>query len=799
MKLTCYLQILTLLFFLKAEAQQVSGWKYIGPKETREQVKGFIRSVWVDEQNPDFILAGSCSGGLFLTTNGLDKKPLWKNISDSYKGMVMGVSDIVVKPNTENKTIYISTIHNSGLSKGYGHGILKTTDGGISWEQTRPKGEGNLFALYGLVANKQNPAEMIAYSEKEIYITRDEWNSFEKIELPVDKNKDEAICDVEFAPFETGKFYVATKTINYYEPKLFVCGQYGKEVENIAPNDVKAERIEIAVIENERFKGKFYIALGTTNVYVKYYNGKIFTATNASPINHTFSSAKMLLELSVNSVDTSVIYLCMTETSRSTNGGKSFEKIAYYNGPNTHADNRAIQLVKSSVKGKQDFFIVGNDGGISLADKFDPLEWKNLNGIGLDVNQFWGIDVAQSDSLFVAGGTQDNGGFLLSENFYVNTMQGCGDAYNSLVVDAHSAIIQCNPPSMFYHNIKTNQNSYISINDPNCEGKRPILQKDSFIYVGYHNIWRINKKKLQSGNFQFEKFTDIPYVKDENGGVKNNAIRSISLGNLNSGVICYSNPNWGAKENNGKLFFCSDLNSPATKWIDITAYLNSPIEIYRWSEVNAVEMSLDDPNRFFISARDVFNQTSAILLEVNYLPDSNKVLSRKLNWNLPAIGINKIKTDKFSGITYLACDDGIYYCNLNQDSIVWKKLNGTELPAFAVMDLAFNYYNNTLVAGSYGRGVWQGPLVKNFAFEKIIKKSTTENDVVKIDGKLIVNAKKIYTINSKFIFTKGSLIELKRGSKLVINNKELIRDENNIFIDLSPFIKRKKTAKVVYR
>lgn len=798
MKLTGWAQILTLFIYCNIQCQSDPVWQYVGPKEMKEQVKGFVRSVWVDEQNPDFMLAGSCSGGLFLTTNALAEKPFWKNISDSYSGMVMGVSGIVVKPNTQNKSIYISTIHNSGIAKGYGHGILKTTNGGSSWQQIGPKGETNFFMLQGLVSNRENSSEMIAYSDKELFITKDDWNTYEKIELPIDKNKEEAYCDVDFAPFEPGKFYVSTKTNNYYEPKLFICELYGRVHKNITPVDVKAERIEVAVVNDKKYTGRFYIALGTTNVFVKYFNGKSFTTLNDAPVIHTFNSAGMNLELAVNSVDTNIIYLCMTETSRSKDGGKTFEKIAVYNAHNTHADNRAIQLVKSSPGGTKDFFVMANDGGITLGDKFEPVQWKNLNGSGLNIHQFWGIDVAQSDSLFLAGGAQDNGGFLIGQNNVVNTMYSCGDGYTGLVLDNQSAIIQCNAPSMFYHNINTNQNVYLGISDSYYEGRRPMQLRDSIVYFGYHDIWRINRNNLNKGNFQFEKFTSIPLIKSEDGGTRNTSIKSMSLGNLNSGIICYSNPNWSLKENTGKVFFCSDLKAIIPEWKDITSLIvYNTVEINRWYEINASEMSFSNPDKFLLVSRDPFNQANNMVLELTY--NSDKIMARKLNANLPVIGVNKIKTDKFSGITYLACDDGVYYSNLNTDSVTWNKLNGMTLPQAPVSDITFNYFSNTLVAATYGRGVWQTQLVTGKELEKIISKNTVENEATKINGRLIVNAKKNYTINSKLIIQKGSVIELRRGSSLIIKDKNLVRDENNRIIDLTPYIKRNKTAKVIYR
>ncbi len=806
MKSISLLHILTLVFTLTLKGQQSSGsWKYLGPKENPEQVKGFFKSLWADENDLNVVLAGSCSGGLFMSNNALSQKPSWVNITDTYKGMSHGISDIVVRPNSKNKIIYVATGNVSGVTLGYGNGVLKTTNGGISWQEVGPKAlVENLFCLEGMTINKDNPDEMIAYTAHDVYLTKDDWKNYEKVELPIDKNnKNVLICDVDFAPFERGKFYICTRTNNHYDSKLFVCEDYGIKINDISPKDIKSERVEVTTIYNEKFKGRFYIALGYVNVYVRYFNGKYFSPDlNTVTINQTFGGAYWNLELCINQKDTNIIYLSMTETSRSTDGGKTFEKISFYNGHNTHADVRAMILPNNSAGGQTDALFVGNDGGISFINNYKPVNWQNLNGTGLDANQFWGISVAQSDTLLVAGGTQDAGGFLITDRNNLNTMGTCGDGYLALAVDENSAIEQCNFPSMFYHNIKTNQNIYMPINDPLGNPRRPIQMKDSFIYVAHHNIWRINKYRLASGNATFNQYTNIEDYKATQGGLKNNTIKCMSIGLLNSAIICYGNPAWGEIENTGKIFFCKNFHEPILKWLDITPITKlGALDICLWSEISSIEIDPVDPFKFCFVSSDIFDQTNVRLVQMTYFADSNQCILKQINSNLPKTGINDIKTDKFSNITYLACDDGVYYTNLNSDTIIWRKLNSEngKLPSVIVREISFNYVTNSLVAGTFGRGVWQTQLVSILKNKKIISTNSAEDEAIKIDGLLIVKKKKTYTVNAKLIITKGSKIELMSGSTLIIKDKNLVRDENNKLIDLDLVVKKNKNALILFK
>ncbi|MCE3225933.1 MAG: hypothetical protein K0S32_484 [Bacteroidetes bacterium] len=808
MKRACFLHILTFFFSIHAHAQSEPGqWEYLGPKQTSGQVKGFVRALWVDTNNMNLMFAGSCSGGLFKSINAMSDKPEWKNISDTYEGMCFGVTDIVVHKNysdvNQGRSVFIATGHKSGLPLGYGNGILRSDDDGTSWRQVGPPSETkNLFCLEGLTSYHQDPMHMMAYSSNAIYLTKNDWLDWEKIELPFNKNDpDISICDIEYAPFELGKFYVCTRTNNREEAKLYLCEDFGKKIKDITPANVKASRIEVTAVPRQDLKYMFYVAMGASAAYIKFFNGNKFIDLNKQPIQHTFGGTYWNLELCVNAVDTTVMYVAMTEISKSTDGGKTFSKIASYNGKNTHADVRSMQLVRNTHKGADDALFVGNDGGISFAQKHSPTEWRNLNGNGLDVTQFWGIDVAQSDSLLVTGGTQDNGGFVFNEKECLNTMSNCGDGYLAAAIDETSAIVECNPPGLFYHDLKSKGSMYLQVNDPHTDPRRPLFVKDSFVYIGHHDIWRINKTDLKKGQNQFKKFSDISFSKKDDGGIRNHVIKSMSLGKT-SGIISYANPLWGDKELSGKLFFCVDINAKKQQWLDITSKaLIGTFEICRWAEISIAEIHPSNPNLFYTVGRDQDNQTNCRLLEVEYLPDSNNCVIKEINYNIPKVGINKIKIDKFNNVIYLGCDDGVYYSEQEGDKIIWKRLYSKEkpLPRVMVTDMAINYVNNTLIAGTYGRGAWVTQLVSKASSHKKIISVSTGKEAVKIDGIVVVNKRKSYLIESKLILTKGSRIILKKKSTLIVKDKNLIRDENNSLADIMNYVTKEKDAKVIFR
>ncbi len=781
-----------------------NNWKYVGPKSNIYQYKGLFTSVWADEENLNNVLAGSSCGGLFATYNALNDQPIWENITDNLPYMNFGISGIVVKKNTNNKTIYISTNTGGGiLTQGFGNGIFYTIDGGLHWQQIGPKGKTDSdFPLCKIIANPENQDQMVAFNQRDFFITEDAWKTFVTIKLPFHKDEEkEEITDAEYAPFEDGKIYVTTKVYSKNKAQLFVSNDHGNNWKDITPSDVACERIAIGTIRNPKFKGKFYITSGNKDIVIKYYNGLVFSPPlNTIPVRHLGASSFWCLQLKVNSVDTSVMYLSLTETSVSNDGGKSFRKIGFYNGANTHADIRDMILPKCTITGKYDRLILANDGGISVSNNFDGasnLAFRSLNGIGLSANQFWGIDVLQSDSLYIAGGTQDNGGFFIKEHKEGNNLFVCGDGYYGLVLNDSIALVLGNPPNFLSYNINNGSGGYITIPDPNCEARRPLLLKDSFIYIGYHDLWRVKTKEFVRTNSGFKNISNLPKKTDSIYGIQNRELKVVCISKSNKALLAYTNPNWNTEKNEGKLYYCNNLLGKNPEYIDISPIAgNKYVSLCRWWQVESIIADEQSENTFYMVYKDVNNSENSDVYKFIYYPDSNKAELTMINYNLKRIGFNKLKVDKQTNTLYLASNDGIYYLKLNGEDTTWKSLNF--FPKVIVSDIVFNYYTNSIYVATFGRGIWGSQILSMNSIIHRISRSKIEVEPVKVDGITTIAGHKKYQINSKLIITKNSKIELKRKAKLILKEKNKVVDENNNPINLEDHVTLQKGAQIVY-
>ncbi len=476
-------------------------------------------------------------------------------------------------------------------------------------------------------------------------------------------------------------------------------------------------------------------------------------------------------------------------------------KIANYNGINTHADVRGMQLAVSSFNGMDDVLLLANDGGISVNNSFRKTRkdiFRNLNGSGLNANQFWGIQVLQSDTMMLAGGAQDNGGFVIKNGVEYNNLPNCGDGYYALPLNDSIALIEGNPPNFLWFNIKSGENRFIPIADPNFEARRPLILKDSFVYVGYHDLWRVKYRDIIQGKFNFENVSKLERKTDPNKGVQNREIKAVCVTSDNKALIGYANPNWDAAKNEGKLYYCHDLKKSSPEFIDITGLTaNKYVELCRWSQVESIVHDQVNTHEFYAIYKDVFDQRNSEIYRIMYDVDSNKVDLVNTSYNLKKVGFNKLFTDKFSNVLYVATNDGLYYRSLRNNDTIFKSLSF--FPRVIVSDVTINYVTNTLYAATFGRGIYcrQVPSLKEDDVK--IKRSMVWNTAYRVDGTLTLTMKSKLTINSKLILTSGSKIILKRGAVLRLNKNVKVVNENNDPVSIYDHLVLQKKAKVVMK
>jgi hypothetical protein len=109
---------------------------------------GRVAIVAADPSNANVVYLGGDRGGIWKTTDWLDKNPHWTPLTDGQSSPVLGLyNSLVVCPSNPN--VLYATVQGPGP----GGGILHSSDGGGSWEVLNDGGNFDIANLYSLAVD----------------------------------------------------------------------------------------------------------------------------------------------------------------------------------------------------------------------------------------------------------------------------------------------------------------------------------------------------------------------------------------------------------------------------------------------------------------------------------------------------------------------------------------------------------------------------------------------------------------------------------------------------------------------
>lgn len=192
---------------------QGGNWKALGPtspltEATKAQSMAHTSAVWVSPNDLNTILAGVQAGGIYRTTDGGQN---WTNVTDALGYPILGITHIVSEPGNDN-ILYASTGTASGMYDPIGTGIIKSTNGGLSWQVLN-----SLLSFdphmrcYDIAINPQNPNVIATCAEDDIYVSLDAGITWSALSLPnalISSSNGFWINDVEF--MDNGRFFFSS-------------------------------------------------------------------------------------------------------------------------------------------------------------------------------------------------------------------------------------------------------------------------------------------------------------------------------------------------------------------------------------------------------------------------------------------------------------------------------------------------------------------------------------------------------------------------------------------------------------
>ena len=643
---------------------------------------GRVNCIAFHPTNANIFWVGTPSGGLWKTTDGGNT---WATNTDTTLPF-LGITSIIIDPTNEN-TIYLATGDGDGGDT-YSVGVLKSTDGGISWNKTGLSWTQNdLRKIHKLIINPQNPNTLIAATSVGVYKTINGGANWTHISSSLNING----YDVAYNPTDTTIVYVCGTS------KIYRSVNGGSSFTSVA-SITNSERITLAVSPNNPTLVEAIVGSSSQNnllgiwrstdkglTYNQYFNGT--PPNNLLGYNPDGSDdggqAWYTLPFMINPNNYKEKWVGGVNTWHTIDDGVTWNASSVWVGGNGYTTTAQV------VHADKHFYAYNplltntvfdcNDGGLAKTSDSGKT-WIDLSK-GLVNSQIYKIAVAQTVSNLVECGLQDNGSKEFDLNSWKQFMGGDGAA---CIIDYSDTTYKysSNAGGTLYAYRKNKYYRTISDSIPFDSIEKqaggawvtPFVidpQKPTTLYAGYEKIY-----------------------KTINRGTTWSAISpTLTSNNLYFIAVAPSNPKFIWASSNDTLYYTTN---GGTTWATISRSL--------------IDANIGSTNISGIA----INSTNPNIVWVTFSGYSTgkkvyKTINGGASWinmsgTLPNIPVNCILCQKGAADTcYIGTDIGVYYKDSSLSDWIFFS-NG--LPNVIVNDLAISYLNQKLWAGTFGRGLW---------------------------------------------------------------------------------------------
>jgi photosystem II stability/assembly factor-like uncharacterized protein len=397
-------------------------WEEIGP----HNIGGRTISIALNPQNPRTVYAGSASGGLWRSYSGGEGVDAWEYVPTGFP--VLGVSYIEFEKSDSN-VIYIGTgeVYNYEETRGgvairetrgsYGIGILKTTDGGNTWEKSLDWDYKQGTGVWVIKLNPLNSRTVWAGTTEGTFKSTDSGETWIKINSTI------MVTDLIINPVDTNNVLIACGNLESTGHGIYRTENSGSTWHKVVvglPSTYGGKALFGTYKEDPNI---LYLSIG--NGYWSNAGTWLCKSTNGgvtwsvqSTFDYSTYQGWFAHFVVVHQENPESILTAGVDVFKSVDGGVTQSRRSYWyswdfgrppaggpEGPSTysHADHHAYVIHPDD----PDIVYLANDGGIFRTKDFG-LTFEGLNG-GYQTTQFYnGFVSSITDSNFSIGGMQDN-------------------------------------------------------------------------------------------------------------------------------------------------------------------------------------------------------------------------------------------------------------------------------------------------------------------------------------------------------------------------------------------------------
>ena len=717
-------------------------WKEVGPND----IGGRTRAVALDARNPDIILAGGVSGGMWKSIDGGETWSKKSDISDH-----VAVSALVQHPFNQDEWFYSTgEFYGSAWEIGApfrGSGIFTSTDNGETWNQIESTKDDDIFYnssfdyISNLTFSTTTGTSFFASNGFGIFRSTDDFIKNERVLgetnqqvwASVSVTKEGVVIAVLSSAFSG-----VTQT---QSPGVYISTDDGLNWTDITPASFPSNPDRSAIGTSESDPHIFYVFTdaGAEELSLHRFDitdlNNIITSDRSSGIPDFGDIGTMNLYNGWNVVckihptNPNMVIIGGTNLYRSTNGfnaipprdsegitptseaprywigGYGYESFLY---PNHHPDNHNLIFDPTN----PNIAISAHDGGLSRTEDItaEPVIWTDIDQ-GYNVTQFYKISIhPEADDARIMGGTQDNGSPYFSFDELGNSSNSedvsSGDGatnylgYNYLISSSQNGrLLKWNYEFSEYSFIKPSESEDQQFIHPFAVNPS---DENYLFYPEFDHFWRNDQVISINSNSDggTQGWSELDAI---NTGSSNHEISALTFSvNAPSDVLYYSG---------------SDI---------VTR--NQPPVIRRLDDLDATDGELD------ISIPDAEGGSYVNDIAVN--PDNgNEVLAIMSNYNVKSIWHSSDGGNSWSDIegnlggengpsirsAAIAATDGstTYYFvgtsvglfftdQINGENTVWSQTGSSVIENAVVMDLDYRKSDQILAVGTHGRGMFVG-------------------------------------------------------------------------------------------
>ncbi|MFC1500245.1 T9SS type A sorting domain-containing protein [Candidatus Zixiibacteriota bacterium] len=683
-----------------------SPWQQIGPKN----VGGRTIALAINPLDPRILYAGAASGGIWRSNNSGYGVDAWHYLETGFP--VLGVNAIAIDP-ADTARVYIGTgeVYGKYSSIGglnirttrgsYGIGILRTSDGGATWEKCLDWSYEQQRGVLSLKIDPNDSSRLFAGTSEGLYRSTDRGDTWDLVldeDMVVDLAINHINSDTLFAscgnlgiPSDSGIWRSLDGGDTWTQLGSALPDNWtGKTLLDIyqaAPNVIYAD-VANALSDEDPAGVGLYRSLDSGDTWEELTSG--YSGYNQIPRYQGWFSHFVC----VHPQDSSRVVVAGVNSYLSTDGGRTFTQKSHtdwYWGATpvggqegdsnySHADNHCF--VRHPTQPNTIFF--GTDGGIYRSTDFGQT-FTSRNG-SYQTTQFYnGFTSSAIDEDLAIGGLQDNSTVVYrGQDAWQRTLWGDGGCTGLFPENLNLLL-----GSSQYGRIYRSLNGGASWNWMNSEMhgfgdvvfEAPFViapSNHSILYAGRTNVWRSDNQGLS---------WSIP---GGAGELDQNPVLSLSIYGGDPDVV------WAATAPATARAGVHRTEDGARTWENVTGTLPDryPVDIIAGTS---------GPDHAYV----VFSGFGTSHL---FRTSDGGGSWEDIGSGLPDIPSSALAfNNRIREHLYFGNDFGVWFSPDDGES--WHPFTEGMPTGALIMDLSISYRDRTIRAVTHGLGVWERPLV----------------------------------------------------------------------------------------